>query len=248
MFEIIQAANLYKKLNFSIMPLIFGSKMVDSSLLEDSSNKGKGISLKRYQEQIISDDEITSLFGDKPVNIGIVCGYNNLMILDFDKAEAFFYWKELHPELFEGTIIQKTRRGYHVFLRIKKTPRKILLSNNFFVIGYKNNEIVGQVLWKGYQVPVWPSFFFNGKQRYNYSWLNKHAPWEVDVKDINSLENISISLKVNWLSFSLRWFYDPIWNFVYLYCLFLRAVGTFDPRVEKIRKHLTEKMNKRKRR
>jgi hypothetical protein len=94
---------------FSVIPLIFRDKKPDSNLLP-------GYQWKPYQTQLPTLDELVWWFST-PHNIGLVTGWNNLVVIDFDNMDVFNLWYSLYPL---KTFMVKTRRGVHVYLKIQE--------------------------------------------------------------------------------------------------------------------------------
>jgi hypothetical protein len=104
-----------KKLRVSLIPLKWGDKRPE-------------VHWKNFQVQPPSPDQIRSWFLDgKLHNFGVLCGpaSGNLAVLDFDSVKAyekFFPNPERRKELEAKTVVVKTGRGVHVWLR---TPKPI---------------------------------------------------------------------------------------------------------------------------
>lgn len=100
---------LYRELGFSILPLEFRGKKAL-------------IPWKEYRYRKATEEEIEYWFeNDPPKNIGVVGGKvsGNLVVLDFDRKELGREFIKRHPNL--QTLIVETGKGYHVYLRTKKT-------------------------------------------------------------------------------------------------------------------------------
>jgi putative DNA primase/helicase len=102
-------------------------------------------------------------------NLAIPCEHNKLIIIDFDDADVFEKLLNEHPEWFIGAWIEKTGKGFHVYVRQPKTP---------LLTGFNSKNIEVKVL--GYTVCA-PSLHISGKR---YQWLPGHAPGINELKEI----------------------------------------------------------------
>lgn len=66
-------------------------------------------------------DSIIEWFHDFKGNIGILGGYENLVVLDFDKIDFYEKWRAQHSEKLKETLTVRSPKGFHVYLR-SKTP------------------------------------------------------------------------------------------------------------------------------
>src|SRR3972149_1490117 len=101
--------NLYRKLDLNIIPL-------------PQNSKKPSIKWKKYQTE--------KYLGEFPenCNFGIVCGgtSDNLVVLDLDALELTDDFREY----LDSTLVVKTGRGYHIYLRISgKLPNTLRLTN-----------------------------------------------------------------------------------------------------------------------
>lgn len=94
---------------FSVIPIMFKDKKPESSLLP---NFQWGV----FQKRLPTTDELNWWFSS-PRNIALVTGWNDLVVIDFDNQEVFDIWNALYSP---KTFMVKTRRGVHVYLKIKE--------------------------------------------------------------------------------------------------------------------------------
>src|ERR1051326_3513192 len=59
-------------------------------------------------------------FTDKPLNLGILGGFRDLVILDFDDPSCFHRWQRRFGGLVRRTPAAKASRGCHVYLRCQR--------------------------------------------------------------------------------------------------------------------------------
>jgi len=107
--NLLEYVEFYRKLGFSIIPLNFKEKTPALA------------SWKEYQARKPTDQEISEWFSrETSVNIGILCGAvsDNLAVIDFDNEEA--YRKFFKPDIEKQTLVVKTAKGFHVYLRSRR--------------------------------------------------------------------------------------------------------------------------------
>jgi hypothetical protein len=128
-----------------------------------------------------SSDAIRRWFANPSANIGIVGGYANLLVLDFDSAGGFQNWSRIHPELAGRTPLAKSPNGFHVYLRTKEPT----ISSSM----YCGLRRVGHVKALGGYVVASPSTLDGGS---SYMWVEGQSPFEVDPRTVGSLAEISL--------------------------------------------------------
>ena len=110
--ELHRCLELYRELDFAVIPLAYGEKTPAIP------------SWKEYQARKPTDEEISFWFSRRS-NIGVVTGAvsANLTVLDFDEPNAFTCFFGAHEELVKKTLTVRTGKGIHVYLRsFKSTP------------------------------------------------------------------------------------------------------------------------------
>jgi hypothetical protein len=109
--NLINALNLYNSLGYSVIPV--------------ASNKRPILPWKPAQQKQLNKDLIESTIRNnrKTRGLGIVTGIvSGLAILDFDKISYYEVFITRYPELAK-TYTVKTRRGYHLYYRIRPNQR-----------------------------------------------------------------------------------------------------------------------------
>jgi len=85
--------------------------------------KGKRplIKWKEYQKRLPTTEEIREWFYNKELNIGVVTGEvsDNLVVMDFDNVDSYknFFLDGERRAIEQITMVVKTNRGVHVYLR-----------------------------------------------------------------------------------------------------------------------------------
>ncbi len=129
-------------------------------------------------------DEVSAWFraaGDA-ANIGVVCGYNDLVVLDFDEDDAFDRFRKANPVLASTTPVEKTPNGYHVYLT---GP-----ADTFSTSLYLGLRKAGHVSGLGGFVTCAPSVLDTGR---TYGWLPGQSLLEIEPKSVASLGELGIS-------------------------------------------------------
>ncbi|MFQ6076932.1 MAG: bifunctional DNA primase/polymerase, partial [Candidatus Bathyarchaeia archaeon] len=105
-------AKLYLRLGFSVIPIAY-------------KNKKPLVAWEEFQRRKPTEDEVASWFARERRNVGIVCGAvsGNLCVLDFDSPEAYADFFPGHKDLEKTTMVARTRKGYHVYLRSVENTR-----------------------------------------------------------------------------------------------------------------------------
>ena len=129
-------------------------------------------------------------------NVGILGGYANLLILDFDNAENFDRWRRTKEELARSTPVARSPSGFHVFLRSTEP----VVSSSLH-LGLRR---VGHAKSLGGYVVSSPSVL---KMDTGYSWLPRQSPLDVEPCAVTNLAAVSL-LPVS----PLKHFYDRLGN------------------------------------
>lgn len=120
-------------------------------------------------------------FRDFAGNVGIVGGYSNLLILDFDDPAGYRTWSGRHTHLTGRTPVAKSPNGFHIYLR----TREPAVSSSL----YSGMRRVGHVKALGGYVVASPSVIRDGC---SYSWLKGQSPFDVDPHPVESLASLSL--------------------------------------------------------
>jgi len=114
-------------------------------------------------------------------NIGIVSGYENLVILDFDDDGSFRYFERQNTILVNSTPVEKTPNGYHVYVR----SRKEVFCTILYIRGSKGGHISGI----GGFATCAPSQLAEGPA---YCWLPGRSILEIEPQTVEDLGDIGI--------------------------------------------------------
>ncbi|OBQ67629.1 bifunctional DNA primase/polymerase [Mesorhizobium erdmanii] len=126
-------------------------------------------------------DDIERWFWRFAGNVGIIGGFANLLILDFDDVAGYRGWADLHLPLSRGTPVAKSPRGFHVYLRTHEPAVSSSL--------YCGMRRVGHVKALGGYVVGSPSVLSDGS---SYNWVEGQSPFDVDPQAIESLASLSL--------------------------------------------------------
>jgi|GEM_PF-1765215 len=114
-------------------------------------------------------------------NVGILGGFLNLMILDFDDAVGYRAWFADHKAIANATPIARTPSGFHVYLR---TREPVVSSSLHFGL-----RRVGHVKALGGYVAGSPSVLKDGS---SYSWVESRSPFDIEPQIVDSLDSLSL--------------------------------------------------------
>lgn len=126
-------------------------------------------------------EEWFSAAGDS-ANVGIVCGHDSLVVLDFDKNSAFDRFRRANPGLVDSTPVEKTPNGYHVYLRVSG----VVFSTSLYVGMSKGGHVSGV----GGFVTCAPSTLKDGRA---YHWLPGQSILDVDPRHVDDLRQLGVS-------------------------------------------------------
>jgi hypothetical protein len=115
-------------------------------------------------------------------NIGILGGYADLIILDFDQGHYFQKWKRRHATMITTTPVAKTPKGFHVYLRYREPT---ISSSLHFGL-----HRIGHVKALGGYVVADPSRLQDGT---NYRWLPGQSLFDLEPRTIDSLDSLDLS-------------------------------------------------------
>lgn len=82
-------------------------------------------SWREFQNRLPQDTEYLSWFASDWNNYAVVCGWNNLVVVDFDSIFYFDLWREWHcahqaTQYVSSGFQVRTRNGMHVYLRTEQ--------------------------------------------------------------------------------------------------------------------------------
>ncbi|MBI9020058.1 MAG: bifunctional DNA primase/polymerase [Verrucomicrobia bacterium] len=133
-------------------------------------------------QQPPSAETLKSWFDGYEGNIGIIGGYRDLVILDFDSPSIYRRWKRENESLAASTPVAKSPHGFHVYL---KMAVPIISSSLHF--GFRR---AGHVKALGGYVLSAPSKL---KEGLGYNWLPNQSPFDVVPRTVESLQSLSLS-------------------------------------------------------
>lgn len=205
------AAKQYLRANLSVIPIFYQDKDPDAEALRAVGSvnwRGKA-TWRPYRYRLPTTAETETWFDTPQRNLAIVTGYQALVVIDFDLSEAYATWSQQYAMIATQTAVQKSGKGFHVLLKLKK--RLSPFSYYHFTL-VNTEEVVGQVKGLGGCITAWPSIHPNGSL---YTWLEGQAPWEREILTIGSLSDVGVSLiqeRANVFAFLLRFLTDPTRN------------------------------------
>lgn len=126
-------------------------------------------------------EEIRRWFRDFAGNVGIIGGYGNLLILDFDDSADYRAWSGKHAHLSSCTPVAKSPNGFHIYLR----TREPAVSSSLY-LGMRR---IGHLKALGGYVVGSPSVLKDGCC---YSWLKDQSPFDVEPQPVESLASLSL--------------------------------------------------------
>ncbi len=120
---LLETAQSWLDRGFSVIPIGFKSKRPSFRALRWT---GSTTSWKTYKERPATRDELRMWFGptSPAANLGLVTGFNGLVVIDFDTLDAYGMW--LHLAAMAGGMMAAvaqhtyrvmTARGMHIYLR-----------------------------------------------------------------------------------------------------------------------------------
>ncbi len=128
-----------------------------------------------------TEADVRNWFRDYTGNIGILGGFSDLLVLDFDKAAGYRAWQENHRDLTSRTPVARSPNGFHVYLR---TREPTVSSSLHF--GMRR---VGHVKALGGYIVASPSTLKDGG---GYSWLENQSPFDLEPQPIENLASLSL--------------------------------------------------------
>lgn len=135
-----------------------------------------------FSQKPPDESMIGAWFGDFDGNIGVLGGYRDLAILDFDDADRFRTWETENRDIAERSPIASTPGGRHVFVRI---PQPLVSSSM-----YRGARRIGHIKALGGYVVVCPSRL-NDEGRYD--WLDGHSLDDFEPLTVESLARCGVS-------------------------------------------------------
>jgi len=106
MTPLLDEARRWVSLGIAVIPVRYREKQPDGRILP-------GGQWAQYQTALPTDKDLVRWFGGGFRNLGVVCGWNNLVVLDFETVEGWYTW-QCRAGIDTYSVI--TRRGVHVYL------------------------------------------------------------------------------------------------------------------------------------
>jgi len=73
--------------------------------------------------ELPTEKQIKEWFSGKLTNIGVIMGFNNLGVIDFDNLDAYQLWLNTYGRLgYADTYTVKTGRGFHLYFYVQDYP------------------------------------------------------------------------------------------------------------------------------
>lgn len=118
----------------------------------------------------------------KNSNIGFVCGYGGLCVLDFDHESAYDLWAKECPEIAGATPVVSTPSGRHVYVRMRECP----MSSSMYagMRKYGHFKSLG-----GYVVAPPSRTALAG----GYTWCGGLSVSDVDLVEVDSMSTLAVS-------------------------------------------------------
>jgi len=135
-----EVALLWLSQGVSTCPLYFKSKYPHSrALIRSGFVQGDGRSTwQPLKTRLPSEKQIDLWFGDgQPANLAVICGWQNLVVLDFDVPESFvmwYCWQLEHSREILNTFRCITSRGIHYYYFLKEPIKLNNVQNALFEI------------------------------------------------------------------------------------------------------------------
>lgn len=125
MNALLETAYYWQKSGVSVLPIRYMDKHPDARLLPKDEQGDP--TWKPYQKRLPTDEELERWFMGSLHNIGLITGWQNLVVLDFDEVDEYVTWSMWATRtggytrrIMEMTYIVQTARGMHVYLRSKQ--------------------------------------------------------------------------------------------------------------------------------
>jgi hypothetical protein len=124
-------------LGIAVLPLGYRAKRPDGAALKQAGYIAHGApAWQRLQVELPNEETLRVWFGGPQRNIGIVTGWQNLVVLDFDDRESYTTW--LHwcrgagdaaATVAECTHRVFSARGVHVYVGVEEPVRAFSVGN-----------------------------------------------------------------------------------------------------------------------
>ena len=107
MKTLLESALFWLELQIACIPLLY-------------RNKRPACEWQRYQRELPSRQQVERWFMHGFHNLGVVCGWSGLVVIDFDDVDSYFLWRRVCGDPIENSYTVQTARGMHVYVRCKQ--------------------------------------------------------------------------------------------------------------------------------
>lgn len=160
----IDTALNWLKQGIAIIPIGYRSKRPNTRFLTNGE-------WKQYQNTLPCRSDFVAWFHSPFTNIAVVCGWQNLLIVDFDNLRGYELWMQMYGvNGYADTYTVKTGRGYHLYYFCEDFPPHTL------------KWFGGEIKASGYCL-IPPSIHPSGAK---YVAINSNAP----IMDIGSIDEL----------------------------------------------------------
>lgn len=112
--DMIEIALNWLNRGIAVIPIGYKSKRPNRRFLQ---------SWDEYKTRLPTVQEINNWFVNTYTNIAVICGWQNLVVLDFDKIESFWLWAGAYSM---DTYTVTTGRGCHLYFYCQDFPNQTL--------------------------------------------------------------------------------------------------------------------------
>ena len=127
-----------------------------------------------------TEQDLIAWFSGHDGNIGIVTGYRNLAVIDFDSPDSFSRWQRHSPDIAATAPTEATPGGFHVYLSCNEP----IESSSIYFRGRK----AGHLKALGGFVVCSPSRLQDAR----YQWLDGQSPFDCEPPSIPDLAAIDM--------------------------------------------------------
>jgi len=137
--DLLNTARFWNKKGIATIPIKYRDKRPDGSLLKNGWEK--------YKAELPQDIELQHWFAGNLHNIGLVVGWNNLVVIDFDNLNVYQKWllwtakRGGYTEYLASNTYQvRTARGIHIYIYLphreqnRKLPGVDIKANGGYVL------------------------------------------------------------------------------------------------------------------
>ncbi len=141
----IDLARKFLSMEIAVIPLRHRGKEPESSMM--------GGTWERYKTQLPTEYDVIRWLGSGWQNYGVVAGWGNLAVIDFDTTEAWEIWQKYFSMLrglYGNPYTVKSARGAHVYIRLpgdyaNQKRRGVDVKIHGYVVGPESTHPSGAV-------------------------------------------------------------------------------------------------------